>query len=184
MGQKRAVYRERTPKVWFTTCVAIYVGGMSWAWADAESVDVTSAVIVSVLYFFLLLPLIALPVMKFIYYRIRLTVETLQVGRDRFPVHQIDPRSVLRAQQQTGWSETQRALAHSIPVVGKPAYIWEKTTTADVAGPDVRPLGGRRTATPATMRHVYLTSRDGEVLVVAARRPEALLAALAQVLGT
>jgi hypothetical protein len=88
------VYEESTPKVWSTACLAGYAAGVAWTGASTLPGDPGAFVALSAIYLVVLVPLLGVPISKFVYHRIRLTPSTLRVGRERLAVADLDPAAI------------------------------------------------------------------------------------------
>jgi hypothetical protein len=172
------VYRERGPKAWSVVCVALYVAAVAATGVAALPESPGAWLAVSGLYLFALVPLLGVPVSKYIYHRIDLTPETLRVGRERIPVTEIDPRSVrtqLRRAAEAGDAGVLRQAASNMASSMNSGFTFRGRNVLDKRAP--RLVGGAY-AVPMGMGSVAVTNRRGQMLLIATRRPEAFLRAL------
>lgn len=172
------VYRERPPVVWSVLCGSAYVALVGWmGWTADFPQDLGIWIALSLVFLAFLVGALLLPASRFLHFQIRLTPETLRVGRERIPVQELNPESVARARQEAGLGDLEVAARYGVPIARVPA---DEPAASGQAGP--RLLGGGR-GTPVGRRTVYLSTRGGEDFFVATRRPEVFLRALASVVG-
>jgi hypothetical protein len=169
------MYRERGSKTWTVCCLVAYVGGVAAMGVSALPEDMGAWLAVSGLFLFVLVPLLGVPISKYVYHRIDLTADTLRVGRERIPVAELDPYSVQQALHQS--AEGQGRMHHLATSMNS-GFTFRGRNVVDKSLP--RLVGGAY-AVPMGMASVAIATRRGERLLVATRAPEAFLRALAQV---
>jgi hypothetical protein len=170
------VYEERTPKAWSITCVTIYLLGVAWMAVTSLPDDLGPWLAVSGLFLLVLLPCLAVPISKHVYHRIRLTPETLRVGRERIAVAALDPGSI-RAAYEEGGRAAARRIAESLATNEVPRARRRSGTAAHPR------LVGGAWGTPMGMAVATIATRDGEHLCVATRDRDGFLLALLAVTG-
>ncbi|MGP3967057.1 hypothetical protein [Streptomyces sp. 6N223] len=170
------MYRERGPKTWSVVCVSLYVAAVAATGVAALPENPGAWLAVSGLYVFALVPLLIVPISKYVYHRIDLAPDTLRVGRERIPVADIDPRSVrtqLRRATENGGASVLRNVATSM----NSGFTFRGRNVADKRLP--RLVGGAW-AVPMGMGSVAIANRRGQQLLIATRHPEEFLRALAE----
>jgi len=170
------VYEERAPKAWASTCVAIYLVGVTWMGVTSLPEDLGPWLAVSGMFLLLLLPCLIVPISKHVYHRIQLTPETLRVGRERLAVSRLDPPSIHAAYQRSR-AVTRGRIAAAL-AIDDVAQVRRTPGTAE----SPRLVGGGWRAPMGTAVAVIVT-RDGEYLGIAARNRDGFLRALLAVTG-
>jgi hypothetical protein len=172
------MYRERGPKTWSVVCVSLYVAAVAATGVAALPESPGAWLALSGLYLFAVVPLLLVPVSKYVYHRIDLAPGTLRVGRERIPVAEIDPRAVRTQLRRAADADDGGAsLLRNVATSMNSGFTFRGRNVADKRAP--RLVGGAY-AVPTGMGSVAVTNRRGQQLLIATRRPEAFLRALAE----
>ncbi|WP_405944082.1 hypothetical protein [Streptomyces sp. NBC_00932] len=166
------MYLEKSPKTWSAICIALYLVGIAYLGADTIPDEIGLWLGLSALFLVVLLPCLAVPISKAVYQRIRIDGETVRVGRERIPLAEVDPASVQAALQGAVPTPMER-YATSTAAIDAPA---PGLRAAERSGP--RLVGGGW-AVPMGMDSVTISTRQGELLLIATRNRTAFLTALA-----
>ncbi|MFF8568794.1 hypothetical protein ACF06N_28045 [Streptomyces albidoflavus] len=169
-------YQEDPPRTWTRICLAAYV---LWAAYQAFQLlpdDLTAWLVVCAMSLLLLLGLLAVPLSKHLYHRIRLADGELRVGRERFPVASLTPVSLAAAANEPGRADLRAYRASLTPAQLKEARRRTNSLT--------RPrLVGGAWAVPVGMEELVVETAEGASLLIATRDRAGLLGALTRARG-
>ncbi|MFF4837891.1 hypothetical protein [Streptomyces sp. NPDC001315] len=149
-------YEEKIPKTWMTVTTVLYVAGIAWMGVGSLPDDLGLWLGLSAMFLVLIwVPFNAVPLSKYLYNRIQIDGRTLRVGRERIPLAELDPTTVLAP----------LAPHAPFPGHGNPRLV------------------GGGWSVPMGMDSVVITTRRGEALTVPTRDRSAFLTALGSALG-
>ena len=173
---RTVTYQEDPPRTWTRICLAAYA---LWAVYPAFQLlpdQLTAWLVVCAMSLLLLLCLLAVPLSKHLYHRIRLADGQLRVGRERLPVVSLTPVSLAAAA-----AEPDRAALRDYRASLTPAQLKEARRRTNAL---TRPrLVGGAWAVPVGMEELVVETAEGTSLAIATRDRAGLLGALTRARG-
>ncbi|GFH80188.1 MULTISPECIES: hypothetical protein [Streptomyces diastaticus group] len=169
-------YQEDPPRTWTRICLAAYA-----LWAAYQAFQLlpderTAWLVVCAMSLLLLLCLLAVPLSKRLYHRIRLADGELRVGRERLPVASLTLVSLTAAAHEPGRAGLREYRASLTPDQLKEARRRTNALT--------RPrLVGGAWAVPVGMEELVVETVEGASLAIATRDRAGLLGALTRARG-
>ncbi|MFD4987523.1 hypothetical protein [Streptomyces sp. NPDC058374] len=169
-------YAENPPRTWTRVCLAGYAVWVAYQGFQLLPGDLTVWLVVCGMSLLLLVCLLAVPLSKYLYHRIRLEGGELRVGRERIAVASLSPSSLAQAEREPGPAEFRAYLASLSPEEARELRRRSNGMT--------RPrLVGGAWGIPMGMEELAVDTLEGASLLIATHDRRGLLEALVRARG-